>query len=67
MMKNDSLLKMKVNVEASFKTSNTINELYSPLLKRNLSMGDDTTFGLQKGVTNYIEQLQFQKSQNDKL
>jgi hypothetical protein len=56
---------MKLNVGASFKTSNTINELYSPLLKRNLSMGDDTTFGLQKGVNNYLEQ--FQKSQNDKL
>jgi hypothetical protein len=65
MMKNDSLQKMKLNVGASFKTSNTINELYSPLLKRNLSMGDDTTFGLQKGVNNYLEQ--FQKSQNDKL
>lgn len=60
MMKNDSLQKMKLNVEAGFKTSNTINELYSPMFKRNLSMGDDTSFGLQKGVTNYLEQ--FQKS-----
>ena len=60
MMKNDSLQKMKLNVGASFKTSNTINELYSPMFKRNLSMGDDTSFGLQKGVTNYLEQ--FQKS-----